>query len=69
MKVIGGHTKTDISPGQNMPHFTGENGHFSIKNKLISISVYISFVENFMICCQKIYAYFGKKHNNKNPKE
>ena len=33
MKVFGGQTKTDILPGRNVPHFTGENGHFGIKNK------------------------------------
>ena len=33
MKVFGGGTKTDILTGQEVPHFTGENGNFSIKNK------------------------------------
>ena len=52
MKVFGNKTTTDISPGQNMPNFTEENGNFSIKNKLKSISVYKFFVEivrNFAI--------------------
>ena len=49
MKAIGGQTKTDISTGQKVPYFTGENGHFSIKNLLISISVYNSIVENLVV--------------------
>ena len=33
MKVFGGKTNPDISTGRDVPHFTGGNGHFSIKNK------------------------------------
>ena len=29
MKVFGGRTKKGISPGRNVPHFTGGSGHFS----------------------------------------
>ena len=65
MKVIGGLTKTDILPGQNVPHFMGENGHFSIKNKLISISVYISLIENLPIYCHNFYESFGQKKQKK----
>ena len=61
MKVFGGYLT-----GRNMPHFMGGNGHFSIKTKLISISVYILFVDNFTIYCQKIYAFFGRQKLLKN---
>ena len=65
MKVIGGLTKTDILPGQNVPHFMGENGIFGIKNKLISISVYISLIENLPIYCHNFYKSFGQKNQKK----
>ena len=43
MKVFGGQTNPDISTGRDAPHFTVENGNFSIKNKYISFSVYNLF--------------------------
>ena len=69
MKVIDGQTKTDISPGKNVPHITGQNGHFNIKNNQISISVHNSFVENLTQYFQNLYAFFGKKITNKKPKQ
>ena len=68
MKIIGGRTKIDISPGRNVPHFTGGNGNFSTKNEEISIFVYISFVENLTIYCHNFYAFFDKKKTTKNLK-
>ena len=61
MKVFGDQTTTDILPGQNVPHLTWGSGNFSIKNKLISISVYISFVKNFTQYCHYFYAFLRKK--------
>ena len=33
LKVFGKQTTTDILPGQNVPHLTGGNGDFNIKEK------------------------------------
>ena len=66
MKVFGGETKRDILTGRNVPHFMGGNGHFSIKTKFISISVYISFVDNLTIYCHNFYAFFGRQKSLKN---
>ena len=41
MKVIGGQTKTDISSGQNVPHFMGENDNSGIKKKNKKNNLYI----------------------------
>ena len=56
MKVFGDQTMSDIWPLQNMPNFTGENGHLSIANKLIFIDVYYSFVEHFTHHCHNFMA-------------
>ena len=69
MKVFGNKTTTDISLGQNIPNFKGENGNFSSKNKLKSYSVYNFFVESFAQYCHKFYAFFGNKKLKKSAKD
>ena len=51
MKVFGGQTKTDISPGRNVPHFTGGHGNFSIKNKyqFLYIILLLKILQNIVI--------------------
>ena len=65
MKVFGGRTKTDILTGQNMPHFTGKNGHFSIKINEYNFLFIILFLKIKRIIVILFYAFFGLKKNKK----
>ena len=57
MKVIGGKTKTKISPGQNVPNFRGEIVILVLKKNIL-ISVYNSFIEIVTQYCHNFSAFF-----------
>ena len=69
MKVFGGQANPDISTGRDMPHFTGKNGNFIIKNNkyhFLYIIVLIKIKRNIAILFMQ---FFGLKKKPKKPKE
>ena len=69
MKVFGGQTKTEISPGQTCLNLQGKMVISVLKISKYQFFVYISFVENQTVYCHNFYAFFGFKKPKKTRKK